>query len=173
MFPLLHRAFAFLLAFTLLGATLGRADEPAAPKDDALDRLLEKIEKPAPPPSAKPEAEPARGEAEKSKAEGEKPRGDGEKKPAGDVAPKDQALDNLLEKLGESRDAPAAPDERRGRPMPGDEGKDPGPGPCPAVTSAGFHQRETGTSTGTQKLHQAELEEMGPREGRTLSEVRR
>jgi hypothetical protein len=131
MFRILNGCFALLLASTLFGATLGRADEPPAPKDDALDRLLEKLEKPAPPPAgAKPESEPAKGEAAKT---GAAPKADGEKKPAGELAPKDQALDSLLEKLGETKDRPDAPDERRPpRPMPGEEGKDqaqPKPGP--------------------------------------------
>src|SRR5262249_30818763 len=46
------------------------------------------------------------------------------KKRSGDVAPKDKALDSLLEKLGESKDLPS-PDDRRGGtgspPPPGDQ----------------------------------------------------
>jgi hypothetical protein len=113
MFRLLNGSFALLLACTLLGATMSRADDPPAPRDDALDRLLEKIEKPSPPPA---DAKPGAGADAKS---------EGEKKPAGELAPKDQALDSLLEKLGETKDKPDAPDERRPpRPMPGEEGKD-------------------------------------------------
>jgi hypothetical protein len=128
MFRLLNGSFALLLACALSGATVGRADEPPAPKDDALDRLLEKLEKPdRPPADAKPDAEPPKTEGEK------KPAGDtkeGEKKPTGELAPKDQALDSLLEKLGETRDKPDAPNDRRApRGMPGEEkeGKDQAP----------------------------------------------
>ncbi len=126
MFRRLYRTLAMMLALGLSAATIGHAQEPPAPKDDALDRLLEKLEKPAPPPSDKPAGEPG-----KEKETAEKPKADakpaGEKK-AGDVSAKDQALDSLLEKLGESPDRPAAPDERRGPgPMPGEPGKEPAP----------------------------------------------
>src|SRR3954452_23219686 len=103
MFPTLRSSFAALLAFTLVGATTGHADDPPK-KDDALDRLLEKLdESPAPPApgakGAKPESpaaakpDPAPAKADSTKA---KPAGEAEKAP-GDVAPKDQALDSLLE----------------------------------------------------------------------------
>src|SRR5262245_48981469 len=89
------------LAALVLTAPAGRGDEPPAPKDDALDRLLEKLEKPAPPPAAKPDSDTAAPEPEKSKSEApaQPPaQPTGEKKKAGEVAPKDQALDSLLEK---------------------------------------------------------------------------
>jgi hypothetical protein len=117
---------AVLLAVSLAGTTIGRAQEPKPPRDDALDRLLEKLEKPSPPPGgSRPESGPAKVEGDKA---GSDAKPDGSKKPAGDLAPKDQALDNLLEKLGETRDRPAAPDDRRRAPaMPGEEGKEQGP----------------------------------------------
>src|SRR4051812_19596945 len=109
MFPTLRISFAALLAFTLAGATTGHADDPPK-KDDALDRLLEKLdESPAPPApgakaekpdAAKPDPAPAKADSAKAKPAGE------DEKATGDVAPKDQALDSLLEKLGETKDRP-------------------------------------------------------------------
>jgi hypothetical protein len=131
MFRLLNASFALVLGCALSGAAVARADEPPAPRDDALDRLLEKLEKPdRPPADTKPDSEPPKGEAAKPAGEA-KP--DGEKKPAGELAPKDQALDSLLEKLGETRDKPDAPNDRRApRGMPGEEkeGKDQAPAPA-------------------------------------------
>jgi hypothetical protein len=122
MFRLLSCCFALLVVGTLAGATACQAQEPTAPKDDALDRLLEKLEKPAPPPDAKPASDP-------QKPGADKPAAEGAKKPGGDLSSKDQALDNLLEKLGESRDKPAAQDERRGPgAMPKEEKDEPAPG---------------------------------------------
>jgi hypothetical protein len=138
-----RRLFAGLAgsAILLAGALAGRADEPAKPerKDDALDRLLEKLEN-APPaaqakpasPDAKPGPEAAKpGESEPAKARPEA-EPDGAKPAAGEVAPKDQALDSLLEKLGNTRDRPRTEDERkRGGPGPAEEKKDPADGPAP------------------------------------------
>src|SRR5438270_8819640 len=128
MFPTLKAAFAALLALTLVGAATGRADEPPK-KDDALDRLLEKLDE-SPAPSA-PGAKAEKPEdAGKPATEPAKAGPAADKKAAGDVAPKDQALDSLLEKLGETTDRPDAQDEKRaGRPMPGqDQEKDKGEG---------------------------------------------
>jgi hypothetical protein len=123
MHRLLNCFMALLVAGALLGALMGRADEPQAPRDDALDRLLEKLEKPAPPPpDARPQPERPAGDATKP---GAGAKAEGESKPPSTLAPKDQALDNLLERLGETKDRPDAPDDRRGRgPGPGAEGKD-------------------------------------------------
>ncbi len=126
------RALVSGLVFALLVALVGTApvvgDEPA-PKDDALDQLLQKLDE-----SAKDKekakdhpAEPAPGEP-KSEAKAA-PTGDPQKT-SGEVAPKDQALDSLLEKLGETKDRPEAQDERRGGPpMPGEDDKDKEKGP--------------------------------------------
>jgi hypothetical protein len=164
MFPTLRSSFAALLAFTLVGATTGHADDPPK-KDDALDRLLEKLdESPAPPaPGAKAEKpdaakpDPAPAKADPTKA---KPAGEDEKAP-GDVAPKDQALDSLLEKLGETKDRPDARDERRpgGRPMPDKdqgEGEAKGKEPMPPKTD----QPDPGDLTGRDKNIDERLEEL-------------
>src|SRR4051812_35809970 len=130
MFPTQNARFAarlapaLALALTFVGASAARAEEPPK-KDDALDRLLEKLEE-APAPGAKPATEPPDApkpaEADPAKARpaaGKEPaKGDGK----GEVAPKDQALDSLLEKLGETQDRPEAKDERRPAPsMPGED----------------------------------------------------
>jgi hypothetical protein len=67
-----------------------------APKDDALDKLLKKLEEGQPP--AVKAADPKAKSDGPAKKDGAKP---------GDVAPKDQALDSLLEKLGETGETPA------------------------------------------------------------------
>jgi hypothetical protein len=86
--------------------------QDAGAKDDALDKLLEKLDDstPAPPPATKPadEAKPAEAAAEDAEAP---------EKPA--VSEKDKALDSLLEKLGETTEE-ASPDEK-GPAQPGAE----------------------------------------------------
>jgi hypothetical protein len=151
MFRRLYRTLAMLLALGFSTAAIGHAQEPPAPKDDALDRLLEKLEKPSPPPSEQPAGEPAR-----DKEAAPKPRADAKpaaEKKAGDVSAKDQALDNLLEKLGASPDRPAAPDEKRGPgSMPGEPPKEPGP--------AGPGDRQAQDLNGKSKELDEHLEEL-------------
>ncbi len=117
-----------------------QAQERGKAKDDALDSLLEDLKKddsgggPAAKKAAK-KSEPARAKLsrggseskQKSKegvsqgegkpgagsAGGGKPASKGSK--ASPLAPKDQALDDLLGKLGESRDEPAREDRPRGQ----------------------------------------------------------
>src|SRR6478752_3099596 len=87
----------FALAFTLVGASMARADEPAPLKDDALDRLLEKLDKPDATAKPKPKPDAADTKPETTTAKDANARPDAEKpKPSGDLAPKDRALDNLL-----------------------------------------------------------------------------
>jgi hypothetical protein len=113
------------LAFAA-GAFL-RAQEPGKTKDDALDSLLEKLagpgEKPAPK-SGKAALEPR---SKSTKGKSQTASGDKTGKPArpkaGTIAPKDQAIDDLLEKLGETKDAPT-PEERPQNPA-GGQSKEP------------------------------------------------
>jgi hypothetical protein len=180
-----------LLALLLVGVPSARADEPPAPKDDALDRLLEKLDESSAAPKAKPDAPDAKTGAGQAKAKDEAKDKDKDKakdkdqkqaqdkadatkaqgktegeKAKGDVAPKDQALDNLLEKLGETKDRPDAQDERRGgRPMPGegedkdkDKDKDKGPGNEPMPPKA--EQPDPGDLTGKDKTIDERLEEL-------------
>lgn len=126
-----------LLAITLVASLcwLPAARAQDTPKDDALDGLLKKLEegdkakdkaegkaKPAPAPDAK--AEEAKTSAPDSKG------GKGEKKAeTGDLAPRDKAIDSILEKLGETEETPA-PQGRR--PLPGA-----GPGEPPTPPKPG------------------------------------
>lgn len=110
---LISLAFGFALT-----ATLGTA---ALAQDDALDRLLEK-------------AQGENKEAGKPAADADKP---GDAKPAADrpksdkpkADPQDKALDDLLEKLGQSDDAPDTTGRAKppGEPKPDDASK-PSPG---------------------------------------------
>ncbi|SIO67301.1 hypothetical protein SAMN05444166_8327 [Singulisphaera sp. GP187] len=90
-------SLATTLAATLLFCgSFGLAQDPPKPADDALERLLEKLEGP--------------------KADSNQPAAE---KKAADVAPGDKDLDSLLEKLGQTTDAPT----------PDDPSKQPGTGP--------------------------------------------
>jgi hypothetical protein len=105
------------LALTLAWASWGRAQEPEKPKDDGLDRLLEKLDETKTPEAGKPAAKKASPDASKG---------------SGDVTPNDKALDNLLEKLGETKETPAPDDKPKGGHGPGDKpptqpGEKPGP----------------------------------------------
>ncbi|WZO96485.1 hypothetical protein EP7_003478 [Isosphaeraceae bacterium EP7] len=128
-----HRGSAPSRLTVLLGGLLLTAClAPFAPaqdapkKDDALDKLLQEIdESKADKPAAesKPEAkapEPAQ-DKPKTKAD-ETPKPDPEK---AKVAPKDEALDSLLEKLGQAEDAPDTKEKPKSKspdePMPPDE----------------------------------------------------
>jgi hypothetical protein len=138
------------LAFLFTTPALSRAQEAAKTSDDALDSLLEKL---ADPPAAKsdksekskakPKTEKPPGNvsgvvkpgaadksktAPKSKADAAKPKAkptEPEKLPT-----KDQELDDLLEKLGETKDAPTPEDHPKGG-GPGQEGKDPSKSTAP------------------------------------------
>jgi hypothetical protein len=100
------RPLAAALAAGVCWASAGLAQD--APKDEALDKLLKKLED-TPPPAPKPAGE-------KPKAPDRKP---------GEVAPKDAALDSLLEKLGETSETPSP----NGRPEgPADPSTTPPPG---------------------------------------------
>lgn len=92
--------------------------QDAGPKDDALDKLLEKLDDSSPtPPVAKPEAETAKAEEPEA--------------PKEEISEKDKALDSLLEKLGETKEE-ASPDEK-------DAAHPAGPGdePPPSATKPG------------------------------------
>ncbi len=92
--------FAFLLpAIALLWAP-----SPAAAQDDALDKLLQKLEQ---------ESKPAGPEAEQGGASTPAP---------GQVKPEDLGLDSLLKKLGETHDQPTPDQKKPGMPgLPGPE----------------------------------------------------
>jgi len=104
--------FAAALVATLAWASTGLAFEDAQSKDEALEGLIDSLEKAKKGEPGKPAGqaeEPSSAKASGPKAS--KPEGKGE------VAPKDQALDSLLEKLGETTETPAP----AGKPQPSDE----------------------------------------------------
>src|SRR3954447_13647116 len=82
-----------------VGTSIGKADEPAKSKDDALEELLKKVED-----KARPEAK-AEKPAPAAKPAPAKPKADAKPAPAKpkaapeDLSTKDKDLDSLLEKL--------------------------------------------------------------------------
>jgi len=129
----------FLLAAAVgfLGAQRAISQESGKSKDEALDSLIEQLAKPADANSAKA-AKPDRHDESSRAAQSGRRRSQGDgtsapnsktsakgaaggreksgvKKPAsGSVAPKDQELDSLLEKLGESKETPTTEDRPSG-----------------------------------------------------------
>jgi hypothetical protein len=93
-----------LIVLTTFGPPPSRAQDPG--KDDALDKLLQKLDEPKP-------------DADKDK--------DKDKDKPGAVKSEDKDLDNLLKKLGQGSDTP---DTRADRPQPGMPGAKP-PEPAP------------------------------------------
>jgi len=105
-------AAALASAISLGWAGAGLAQDK--PKDDALDRLLEKLEGGKPAPDAESAPKPKKEEAKKDDAKkadakkdasGDKAKAKPKAKPTEDE-PKDKALDGLLEKLGETKEEP-------------------------------------------------------------------
>jgi hypothetical protein len=128
-------ATALALAAGLAGPA-GAQDAKPKPKDDALENLLKEIKDTKAPDGKAASEKPAAEAKDKDKKEAPADKKDSKAdkpappKPSGDVAPKDKALDSLLEKLGESRDTPSPDDRPRGpggRPDP-EEKKEPKPG---------------------------------------------
>jgi hypothetical protein len=134
-------SLAATCASALLWASLGLAQDVSKSKDDALDKLLEKLDDSKSPDNAKPTPKPTDDAAkpkddaldkllekiddtkspDKTKPStkpGDGTPNSGDSKPGGGVAPKDKALDNLLEKLGETTDAPSPDDRPKGAPAP-------------------------------------------------------
>jgi hypothetical protein len=101
-------------AFLAACCAAAYAQESKPDADEALDDLIEKLSDSSP---SKPGTEPAPGAAKRKGEEAGKagPSAQEGSKPAagGEVAPQDQELDSLLEKLGESKDEPDAADSKR------------------------------------------------------------
>jgi hypothetical protein len=117
------RLLLFIVAGAL-GALLSSpvwAQEGSSSKDDTLEKLLKKLES-APEGGSAPDAktkadEPSAPKGDQSKA---KKTDEGSSKPSksGEVGPKDKDLDDLLEKLGGTRDAPTPESRPDARPKP-------------------------------------------------------
>jgi hypothetical protein len=103
------------LAVVLMAAPLTHAPAQEPGGDDALKRLLKKVEEPAPPPEA------AQGKSGKDQADQPKP---------GDVAPEDRDLDSLLKKLGETTDEPETQGKAAEPSLPGGQPGEPKPSPA-------------------------------------------
>ncbi len=131
---------ALSLALALGWSASSVAQDPGKTQDDALDSLLEKLEKPGQDHKAakesapeskkeiKPDRKPAKPkmDAKPETQAGSKPANGQSSKPsarpktgAGEVSSQDKDLDALLEKLGETKDEPAQ-EERKARPQPGE-----------------------------------------------------
>ena len=126
---------ALIAALGLGLAGAARAQEPAEPRDDALDSLLEKLGGEESKEKRKADAggdDPA--PADKPAAKADEPEGPAAKadKPA-DVSAQDQAVDDLLEKLGATKDEPTAEDRPR---QPGGGEKPPGEPDRPEIGRA-------------------------------------
>jgi hypothetical protein len=120
-----YRLITSLVVACFTCAFIARAQD--APKDDALDNLLKKLEERKSDEGSPPKAKDGEDSKDKkTKGEGSKKSADGQ---GGSVPPKDEALDNLLEKLSESKDAPTPeqgprqPAPRMPQPKPQDQEK--------------------------------------------------
>lgn len=140
---------ALLCAGPALFAAASLDDAPK-PKDEALSKLLEKLD------ATGTDAPKGEGATTKSSSAGtdEARKSDAPEpaKPPADVAPKDKALDSLLEKLGETKDAPS-PDDRRGGP-----GGPPPPGEKPPGGKP--EKTDPNSLTGKSKQLDEHLEEL-------------
>jgi hypothetical protein len=85
----MSRTCSFVLSL-MIGWTISAAPSFAWAQDDALDRLLKKVED------------------SKSDSKSDSPKGEADRSKPGEVDSKDQALDGLLEKLSEPTDQPEA-----------------------------------------------------------------
>jgi hypothetical protein len=115
------------------------AQEPGQSKDEALDSLLKKLDKPEQEKrpakegksETKPEKPPAKAKAEapaKTKSTAPDQTAKPRPKENAEVSAKDKEIDDLLEKLGETKDQPARDERPPGRPQEGQPGQPPKPG---------------------------------------------
>jgi hypothetical protein len=115
------RSMAVACAFPLLiGCWAVLAQDKPRKADDDLEKLLERLESKSVGGSArderKPQTEPPPAESSRSQGKSEPSKSQPtQTKPARPVAPKDKELDDLLEKLGQTEEAPTT----TGRPSPG------------------------------------------------------
>ncbi len=162
---LLRLGLTLVLGFTVAGAAGLPAQEPDKPKDEALDSLLEKLSGAGKGPASKSSKttrvpDSARSTKERSDPRSAASKADPGSTPIADttgkgsadksgkpsapkartIAPKDQAIDDLLEKLGETKDAPAPEERPRG---PGaDRPKEPAGGEKPSAAKLGGKDKD-------------------------------
>jgi hypothetical protein len=117
-------SLATTLAAMLSWASVGLAQDDAKTKDDAIEGLLKKLEQTTPD-DGSPKADKTDkkdGKAEFKKADEAEPKKDEKAKQDKDkLSTEDQALDNLLEKLGETKETPSPNGPPALRPKTGDE----------------------------------------------------
>src|SRR5579883_3510049 len=97
-----------LCAAILVLSPSARAQAPSGGKDDELDQFLKKLDDRDTPKSPAPKKAQAK--------KGEEKKGEGK---GGSLSDKDKDLDSFLEKLGQTRETPAADDKRPGTPPAG------------------------------------------------------
>jgi hypothetical protein len=146
---------AAVLALVLCGVA-ATAQDPPAPKDDALDSLLKKVEEKDNKAAGKAEPSPPAGEKDAKDPAKAKPGSPSGGKPGSDVSGKDKALDSLLEKYGATEDKPA-PEERR--PSPGGAGE-PKPGEKPSPDKPGQEKKGGEALSGKSRQLDEHLEEL-------------
>jgi len=152
-------ALALIAALGLGLAATARAQEPGKPDDEALESLIEKLG------GQEPKDRPAADAGKEDQDKGDKPGRDAEKakseagKPAAgksDVSSEDQAVDDLLEKLGATKDEPTAEDRPK---QPGGGGEKP-PGDPDHGGGGGKDDGRTPGLTGEDKQIDEQLEEL-------------
>jgi hypothetical protein len=200
-----------VIAVAVSSSTMGQ--EPGKNKDEALDSLLEKITEPnhkassagdelerSRKPKERPRAKAGEATAKsksKSSAASEAGRksksgqigkpGNQQKPGVSEVPPKDKELDELLEKLGESKDEPATEPERRRPALPGEktDSTEPKPGggdrskPAAKDKAAGLEGKDKEIDERLEefagkkrKRNRSEQEEAGGSLGQIIKEMR-
>jgi hypothetical protein len=200
----LRPAISLVLGLALAAGTSAWARQDGKTKDDAIDSLLEKLNEPsgaARSKSSRPAAAGAKtaekagtkagrsvdgpDEGSRSKAttaQKGKSAADESRKPGapkspgtGSVAPKDQAIDDLLEKLGETKDEPA-PEERSHQPAGSAEPKDATQKPKPGTAKLGGKDKDIDERleeyTGRRKKRTAADDERSGPIGEIIKEMR-
>jgi hypothetical protein len=184
-----HVVFAIAISVAIAGGARARAQESGKPKDDALESLLKEISEPEKAAAksdkadkaAKPEGQKP-GPAGSTSDKNGKPSGgkDGKsskpKSPdAGKVSPKDQALDELLGKLGESKDEPTSEDQPPGG-GPGGDRQQPSRGQKPTTDKLGGKDKDLDERleelTGRKKKKSSSDEERTGPIGEMIKEMR-
>jgi hypothetical protein len=198
---MLLKSAKFVLTFTFLAATTGGdiawAQDTGKSKDEALDSLMKELREseksPAQPTSKSATAEtkkPARPQdkskvSPQAKATGDKdgkpPAAKSDKPPAvkspeaAKLAPKDQAIDDLLGKLGESKDDPTAAPEPRNR-APGQGPTEPPRGEKPGGDKLGAKDKDLDERleelTGRKKKRSSSEDERTGQIGEMIKEMR-
>ena len=180
--------WAIAVSVVITGGAPMRAQEGGKTKDEALDSLIRELTEPekAAAKTDKPAKaqQPKSGGAQAKTKNTPRPSTTGAKagKPAapksadaGKVAPKDQALDELLGKLGETPDEPSPDDRPRNR-APGDEPKEPSRAEKPNPAKLGGKDKDLDERleelAGRRKKRRSSAEERSGPIGEMIKEMR-